>query len=37
MPEETELTQVLMAWANLYISIRLVAPTLADISKAFVE
>ena len=37
MPEEAELTQVLMAWANLYIYIRMVAPTLEDISKAFVE
>ena len=37
MPEEKEVTQVLIAWANLYISIRMAAPSLVDISKAYVE
>ena len=37
MPEEEEVTQVLIAWANLYISIRMAAPSLVDISKAYVE
>ena len=37
IPEEKEVTQVLIAWANLYISIRMAAPSLVDISKAYVE
>ena len=32
-----EVTRVLVAWANLYISIRMAAPSLEDISKAYVE
>ena len=37
MPEQTQVTRVLIAWANLYISLRSVAPTLADIQRATVE
>lgn len=31
------MTRVLIAWANLYVSLRSVAPTLTDIKRATVE
>ena len=37
MPEQTEVTRLMMAWAELYIRLRSVCPTWADVSKSFLE
>ena len=33
-PESAELTQLMTAWANLYISLRSVAPTFQSVATA---
>ena len=37
VPEFRKVTQVLMAWADYYISMRGVAPTLVDLGRAHLE
>ena len=37
VPEFRKVTQVLMAWADYYISMRGVAPTLVDLGRARLE